>query len=126
MHSFANRAKFDSFWTFLKFFLSNHPKPNTEPYSMTQDSTLDTSQGGVLDNFFYPLQWRGKHKKCLNREGFEFFEFCFCKYLWNYDLPTVPKWPKLNSNFLLFLSILVPIPTPPLLLKQARLKLSIF
>ena len=30
---------------FLKFLLSNHPKTNTEPYSMTQDSTLDTPQG---------------------------------------------------------------------------------
>ena len=29
--------------------------PFTEPYSMTQDSTLDTPQGGALDNFFLPL-----------------------------------------------------------------------
>ena len=34
------------FGGFLKFLLSNHLKPNTEPYSMTQDSTLDTPQGG--------------------------------------------------------------------------------
>ena len=40
---------------FLKFLLSNHPKTNTDPYSTPQDSTLDTPQGGVLDNFFLPI-----------------------------------------------------------------------
>ena len=32
---------------FLNFLLSNHPKTNIYPYSMIQDSTLDTPQGGV-------------------------------------------------------------------------------
>ena len=32
----------------LFFFLS-------EPFPKTQDSTLDTPQGGVLDNFFLPI-----------------------------------------------------------------------
>ena len=41
------------FGRFLKFLLSNHPKMNTDPYSTPQDSTLDTPQGGVLDNFFF-------------------------------------------------------------------------
>ena len=40
------------FGHFLKFLLSNHPKMNTEPYSMTKDSISDTPQGAVLDNFF--------------------------------------------------------------------------
>ena len=43
------------FGRFLKFLLSNHPKTNTDPYSTPQDSTLDTPQGGVLDNFFLPI-----------------------------------------------------------------------
>ena len=43
------------FGCFLKFLLSNHPKMNTEYYSTPQDSTLDTPQGGVLDNFFLPI-----------------------------------------------------------------------
>ena len=43
------------FGRFLKFLLSNHPKTNTESYSTPQDSTLDTPQGGVLDNFFLPI-----------------------------------------------------------------------
>ena len=47
---------------FLKFLLSKRPKTNTDPYSTPQDSTLDTPQGGVLDNFFYRL----------NCEGFDF------------------------------------------------------
>ena len=40
------------FGRFLKFLLSNHSKTNTGPYSTPQDSTLDTPQGGVWDNFF--------------------------------------------------------------------------
>ena len=40
------------FGRFLKFLLSNHSKTNTDPYSTPQDSTLDTPQGGVWDNFF--------------------------------------------------------------------------
>ena len=44
---------FTVFGHFLKFLLSTHPKMNTEPYSTPQDSTLDTPQGGFLDNFFF-------------------------------------------------------------------------
>ena len=57
------------FGRFLKFVLSNNLKPNTEPYSMTQDSTLDTPQGGVLTTFFYPLQWEWETQKMLESRG---------------------------------------------------------
>ena len=66
MNGFANIANFYSFGTFSQFFFS---KPNTEPYSMTQDSTLDTPQGGLLDNFFYPLQWGWETQKMLETQG---------------------------------------------------------
>ena len=42
-----------------------HLKTNTDPYSMTQDSTLDTPQRGVWDNFFYPFQWEWETQKTL-------------------------------------------------------------
>ena len=58
-----------------------------------------SSLGGFWTTFFTPYSGGGKHKKCLNCEGFEFFEFFFCKYSWKYNLPPVPKWPKLSSNF---------------------------
>ena len=39
------------FGRFLRILLSCHVKPNTDPYSVIQDSTLDTPQGGVLEKF---------------------------------------------------------------------------
>ena len=70
------------FGRFLKFLLSNHPKTNTESYSTPQDSTLDTPQGGVLDNFFLtPFCGRGKLQSGGPVSGFNFwtifFHFCF-------------------------------------------------
>ena len=49
------RQNITVFGRFLKFLLSNHSKTNTDPYSTPQDSTLDTPQGGVLENFFLPI-----------------------------------------------------------------------
>ena len=42
---------------------------NTEPYSMTQDSTLEIPQGEVSDIFFYPLQWGWEKQKMLELQG---------------------------------------------------------
>ena len=70
------------FGRFLKFLLSNHPKTNTESYSTPQDSTLDTPQGGVLDNFFWPHSVGPGNFKVVARWavstfGQFFFHFCF-------------------------------------------------
>ena len=64
-----NHAFYAVFGRFLKFLLSNHLKPNTEPYSTTQDSTLDTPRGGFWTTFFYPLQWGWETQKMLESQG---------------------------------------------------------
>ena len=69
MLGLANRAKFDSFLLFLKLLLSNHPKTIIEPSSMTQDSTLDTQQGGFWEKKFH-FSRLGKTEKWLASRGF--------------------------------------------------------
>ena len=72
------------FGRFLKFLLSNHPKTNTESYSTPQDSTLDTPQGGVLDNFFLtPFCVRGKLQSGGPVSGFNFWTIFFSFLLQN-------------------------------------------
>ena len=72
------------FGRFLKFLLSNHPKMNTESYSTPQDSTLDTPQGGVLDNFFFtPFCGRGKLQSGGPVSGFNFWTIFFSFLLQN-------------------------------------------
>ena len=72
------------FGRFLKFLLSNHPKTNTESYSTPQDSTLDTPQGGVLDNFFLtPFCGCGKLQSGGPVSGFNFWTIFFSFLLQN-------------------------------------------
>ena len=59
---------------------------NADPYSMTQDLTLDNPQGGGFGELFFPFQWGWETQKML--------ELFFFKYSWKYNLPLVPKWPK--------------------------------
>ena len=68
------------FGRFLRILLSCHVKPNTDPYSVIQDSTLDTPQGGVLEKFLsLPSEGGGEGAGGLSPEGVKSaFAHCVC------------------------------------------------